>query len=131
MQVDVYWWSGTAVSCRVILTEAVEEEDPEEPSDLQAETQVRRIVRRKYTLKGLRRILKAPPKLSEITDALLTNKDRGHALLQSHQAKVSTLTPEQTSLLQAQHLKYEQHLRRDEWMHQHVGAAILAAGLEG
>ena len=113
-RVDVYWRSGTVITCRVIRTAAAEEEDPEEPRDLQAGTQVRRIVRRKCTLEGLRRILEAPTKLPEITDTLLANKGGGHALLQRHQAKVSTLTREQTSFLKAQHPKYEQCLRRDE-----------------
>ena len=69
------------ITCWVIRTKAAEEEDPEEPRNLQAGTQVRRIVRRKCTLEGLWRILEAPPKLPEITDTLLANEGQGHALL--------------------------------------------------
>ena len=45
--------------------------------------------------------------------------------------KISTLTRKQISFLRAQHRKYEQRLRRNERVRQHVGAAILVAGLEG
>ena len=115
----------------VIQTKAAEEEGPGESRNLQAGTQVRRIVRRKCLLEGLRRILEAPPELPEITDTLLADEGGGHTILQRHQAKVSTLTREQTSFLQAQHRKYRQRLCRDEHVRQHVGAAILAVGLEG
>ena len=128
-RVDVYWQSETMIACWVIWAEAAEE-DPEEPCNLQASTQVRSIVRHKFTFKGLRRILKTPPKLKNITATLLADKDGGHTLLQHHQVKVSTLTREQNSFLQAQPWKYEQCLRCNERVHQHVGVAILAAGLE-
>ena len=63
----------------LIRTNAVEEKNPEEPCNLQVDTQVRRImwciVRRKCALKGLRRMLEALPKLPEITDNLFINKD--------------------------------------------------------
>ena len=127
----MYWRIGTVITCRVIRTEAVEEENPEEPRNLQAGTQVRCIVRRKCTLEGLGRILKAPFKLPDITDVLLTDKGGGHALFQRHQVKVFTLTHEQTSFLQAQHRKYEQRLHRNKHVRQYVGVVILAAGLEG
>ena len=123
------------ITCRMIRTEATGEENLEEPLNLQAGTQVRRIMRhimrRTCTAKGLRRILEAPPTLPEITDALLTNEGGGHALLQRHQVKVSTLTRKQISFLQAQHRKYEQRHRRNKRVYQHVGAAILTVGLEG
>ena len=88
-------------------------------------------MRRKCTFKGLRRILEALPKLPDITNALLADKGGGYVLLQRHQAKVSTLTRERTSFLQTQHRKYEQRLRRNKRVCQHVGAAILTAGLKG
>ena len=71
------------------------------------------------------------PKLPEITNALLVNEGGGHTLLQRHQVKVSTLTRVQTSFLKAQHRKYEQRLRYNEQVRQHVGADILSADLEG
>ena len=88
-------------------------------------------MRHKCTLKGLRRITEAPPKLPDITDALLANEGGGHALLQRHQAKVSKLTREETSFLQAQHRKYKQRLNHGKRVHQCVDTVILAAGLEG
>ena len=63
-----------------------------------------RIVRHKCILKGLRRILEVPPKLPEITDALLADKGGGHTLFQRHQAKVSTLTREEGKLAMHVHL---------------------------
>ena len=123
------------ITCQVIQTKAAEEEDLEEPRNLQAGTHcaAHRAAYRAAQVhpQGPAAHPQALPKLPEITDALLADKGGGHTLFQRHQAKVSTLTREQTSFLQAQHRKYEQRLRRDKRVRQHVGTAILAAGLEG
>ena len=114
MRVNMYWRSNTVITCWVIWTELAEEEDLEEPRDLQAGMQVRRIVQHKCILEGMTRIIKAPSTLPEITSTLLTDKGGGHALLQLHKAKISSLTHEQTSFLQARHHTYKYCVHNNE-----------------
>jgi len=129
-------------------------------TDQGAGTQVRRIIRRKCTIEALRRILEQPPKLPEINQSIIafspfndhdhdhsnTDSDASHTSLMSvskillkrqqkrhlkKHKKFSKLSTEQQAFLKVQQKKYEKRIRRDEKVRQHVGNAILAAGMGG
>ena len=140
-RIDVYCRSGTVCTCRAVRTAAAssqqqQQQPPEkETRDLREGLQVRRVIRRNCTLQGLKRILEEPPKLPDIGAALLahgtSDSSTGAGGASRVQRKISRLTREQNSFLQSQRQKYKQRLRRDERRREHVGEAILAAGMGG
>ena len=124
-------------------------------TDLSGGTQLRRIIRRKCTLEGLKRILEDPPKLPEIDSVTMEDDNTddddddddasqsstvSKKLLQRKQQRLSAskkksykslFSNKQQVCLQKQQIKYEKRIMRDEKVRQHVGNAILAAGMEG
>mmetsp|Transcript_29615 Transcript_29615/g.62799 ORF Transcript_29615/g.62799 Transcript_29615/m.62799 type:complete len:753 (-) Transcript_29615:182-2440(-) len=114
-------------------------------------TQVRRIIRRKCTMKALRGVLQQPPKLPEINQSIIDgdgdndSDDDSQAstvskILRKRQQKrirkekhkfSSKLSKEQQKFLNQQQNKYETRIQRDERVREHVGNAILAGGMGG
>mmetsp|Transcript_23632 Transcript_23632/g.57013 ORF Transcript_23632/g.57013 Transcript_23632/m.57013 type:complete len:701 (+) Transcript_23632:24-2126(+) len=121
---------------------------------LGANTQVRRIIRRKCTLEALRRCLEQPPKLPEIDKSIIssTNEDeyssagdsqastvskelRKRQLLRQgnslKQSSSSSLSKEQQKFLEKQKTQHEKRIKREEKVRMHVSKAILAGGMTG
>jgi hypothetical protein len=105
--------------------------------------QIRRVIRRKCSLDALRRILERPPKLVEINESIIDSpreEDDSQSpsvpkLLRMRKEKrtkeLSLLLPKQQAFMNEQRKKYNNRLRHEEKVRQHVASAILAGGEEG
>lgn len=109
--------------------------------------QVRRVIRRKCSLDALRHILERPPKLVEINESIIDSPredddDDSQApsvtkLLRRRREKrqmgmgISLFSKEQQKFVEKQQKNYNNRVRHEEKVRQHVASAILAGGEEG